>query len=224
MPYNYTTLTAAIAVEMAIDATDTNFLAILPTLYDDAEQRLYRELNLLACTVTVTGALTPNNRIFALPTGSGHILAVDSVNVIDGSGTRHPLTPATKEGINFLYPTNTAPAAPSYPKDFARIDDLSIMVGPAPDSAYTAEITATIRPVPLSAINATTFLTNYLSDLFFAAVMVSAAGYMREFGSQADDPKLALSWQSQYDARLASARSEELRKRYVSAVSAPPPA
>ena len=221
MPYTYTSLMAAIAQEMEADTSDPAFLAIYPTFIDDGEQRLYRELDLLACIVTVTGALTGNNRIFTLPTGSGHILVVNSINVIDGSGTLHPLTKVTKDGINYLYPTNTAPSSPSYPKDFARIDDLNVMVGPAADQAYTAEVTATIRPAPLSAANPTTFLSSYLSDLLFAAVMISAAGYMREFGSQADDPKMAVSWETQFQEKLASAKKEELRKAYVLAMSTP---
>lgn len=222
MSYTYASLMTAIAVEMEADTSDPNFVAIYPTFLDDAEQRLYRELDLLASIVTVTGSLAANNRIFPLPTSSGHILVVDSVNVIDGSGTYHPLVAATKEGINFLYPTNTAPSSPSYPKNFARVDDINLMVGPAADQVYTVEVTATIRPTPLSAGNPTTYLTNYLSDLMFAAVMVSASGYMREFGSQADDPKMAQSWESQYQEKLASAKSEELRKSYVQALSAPP--
>jgi hypothetical protein len=224
MSYTYTSLVAAIAVEMEADTSDSNFQAILPTLLDDGEQRLYRELDLLASIVTVTGTLTANNRLFALPTGSGHILVVESINIIDGGGTRHPLTKATRDGINFLYPTDTAPSSPSYPKDFARIDDLSVMIGPAADQAYTAEIAATIRPAPISAANPTTFLSSYLSDLLFAAVMISAAGYMREFGSQADDPKMAVSWESQFQEKLASAKKEELRKSYALAMSTPPAA
>ena len=168
-----------------------------------------------------TGALTANSRLFVLPTGAGHILVVESVNIIDGSGTRHPLTKATRDGINFLYPTDTALFSPSYPKDFARIDDLNLLVGPAADQAYTAEIAATIRPAPISATNPTTFLSSYLSDLLFAAVMISAAGYMREFGSQADDPKMAVSWESQFQEKLASAKKEELRKSYALAMSTP---
>lgn len=219
MSYTYSSFTTALAAEMEVSPTDADFLAILPVLIDDSEMRIYRDLDLLASIVTVTGTTSSNTRNFALPTSSGHMLVVDAINVLDSSGTRYPVTPATREGVDFLYPSNTPPGSPSFPKIFARIDDLNVLFGPAPDSTYAVEVIGTIRPTPLSASNTTTYLSNYLSDLFFAGAMISAAGYMRNFGSQGDDPKMATSWQSQYDARLASAKQEEMRKSYVSAQS-----
>jgi len=78
------------------------------------------------------------------------------------------------------------------------------------------EVIGTIRPTPLSVSNTTTFLTNYLSDLFFAACMSSVSGYMRDYGTQADDPKLAMSWENQYAQRLASANREEMMRKFQS--------
>jgi hypothetical protein len=76
------------------------------------------------------------------------------------------------------------------------------------------EVVGTIRPTPLSASNTTTYLTNYLSDLFFAACMSAVAGYQRDYGSQSDDPKSAMSWETQYAQRLASANKEELIRKF----------
>ena len=77
-------------------------------------------------------------------------------------------------------------------------------------------------PSTSSASNTSTYLSNYLSDLFFAGCMVSASGYLRNFGSQSDDPRMAVSWKGEFAERLASARTEELRKSYVSAMSSGP--
>ena len=224
MSYTYTSFVAALAIEMSVPATDANFLGILSTIIDDAEQLCYRELDLVSASVTVNGTASPNNRVFALPQSAGHLIVVDQISVLDGTGSRHTVRPATREGVDFLFPSDTAPSTPSFPTIFARIDDTNVLWGPAPDSAYTAEVIGTIRPTPLSASNTTTFLTSYLSDVFFAAAMGSAAGYQRNFGSQSDDPKMAVSWKSEFDARLASARKEELRKSYVTAMSATPQA
>jgi len=46
--------------------------------------------------------------------------------------------------------------------------------------------------------------------------MCSAAGYMRDYGSQADDPRMAMSWEQQYAQRLASANKEEMRRKFQS--------
>ena len=92
-----------------------------------------------------------------------------------------------------------------------------------PGAAWSCEVIGTIRPAPLSSTNTDTYLTDYLSDLFFAACMVSATGgLLKNYGSQADSAQQAISWQAQYQERLASAKREELRKSFVSAMSSPP--
>jgi hypothetical protein len=49
-----------------------------------------------------------------------------------------------------------------------------------------------------------------------AASMVFASGYMRNFGSQADDPRMSQSWESQYQLLKASAQTEQARQRFES--------
>jgi len=224
--YTYSTFVTAIAAEMVVGPTDSDFLAILPTLIDDSEQRIYRELDLLTSVVTVNGTATANSRTFTLPTsgsmGTIHFLVIDAINVLDATSIRHPVKPATREGVDFLYPGENSLSTPCYPGVFCRADDLSIIYGPAPDSTYTVEVIGTIRPAPLSATNTSTYLSLYLSDLFLAGAMVSASGYMRNFGSQGDDPRMSVSWESQFQTRLASAKKEELRKSYIAAMSTPP--
>jgi len=78
------------------------------------------------------------------------------------------------------------------------------------------EVVGTIRPTPLSSNNTTTFLTNQLSDLLFAACMSAIAGYQKDYGTQADDPKSAMSWENQYQMRIASANKEEMMRKFQS--------
>ncbi len=217
----------ALASTLEVDQADTDFQAQLPTITDSAEQNCYRELDLLASIVTVTAAMTANSRFFTLPITNGsatiHFLVVDAVNVFDAANTRHPLTPATREGIDFLWPSETAKSAAVIPGLFARISDTQLLVGSAPGAAWSCEVIGTIRPAPLSSTNTDTYLTDYLSDLFFAACMVSATGgLLKNYGAQADSAQQAISWQAQYQERLASAKREELRKSFVSAMSSPP--
>ncbi len=222
MAYNYTSLTAALAEACGVDQTDSDFVALEPTIIDQAEQRCYRELDLLATVVTVNGSMTANSRFWTLPTSSGHILVVDAINVFDASNVRHPLTKSSRNVVDFIWPSETAPSATSIPEIFARIDDTRVLVGPAPGSSLSAEVVATIRPAPLSATNPDTYLTDYLSDLFFAASMVAATGLLlKNYGAQADDPKQAISWETVYQSHFASANTEELRKKYVTAMSSP---
>jgi hypothetical protein len=224
MAYSYSTLKTALAAALAVPETDADFLSLLPTIIDDAEQICYRELDLVDASVTDAAYATANSRFFTLPSNYGHILVVDQLNVFDASSIRHPLTPSSREVVDFMWPSETAASASSMPSIFARIDDARILYGPPPGSAYTVEVIGTIRPSPLSSSNTSTFLSSYLSDLFFAACMVSATGnLLKNWSAASDDPQMALTWKTSFQERLASCQKEELRKNYISAMSAPPP-
>lgn len=214
--YTYDTYTAALANLMAYQTTDASFIGIEPSIIDYAEQRIYRELDLLSTNVSdYSTTLSANNRQASI---SNSYVVTDIVNVLtpvggtSTTGTRNPLVPVSREIINALWPSNTATVTPSVPTMFAMLDQWTILVAPPPDAAYGLEVIGTQRPAALSALNATTFLSERLPDLFLAASMVFASGWMRNFGAQASDPQMGTSWEQQYEKLLASAEVEEARK------------
>jgi hypothetical protein len=218
MSYDYNGFVQSLAGMLVIPATNTDFLTNLPNVIDDAEQRIYRELDLLATIVRQTGAFTMNSRNFILPSGAGRFVVTESMSVIDLSGARRALIPASREYIDFVYGSDTPNTTPSYPEYYGMLTDQTVLVGPPPDSAYTVEVTGTIRPTPLSPTNTTTYLTNYLPDLFLAEAMIFGYGYMKDFGAIADDPQGSASWTKHYQDLWQSANTEEQRKRYASMV------
>lgn len=199
---------------------DPDFVGILPSIIDYAEQRIYRELDLLSTIVRdSTGSLTANSRDFTLPSGQGRFVTTQGFNVYTPAGTtttRNQLTPQTRDYIDAAWPNETATSIATVPDSVAMITDQTVIVGPPPGDNFKIEVIGTIRPAPLSASNPNTFLTDYLPDLFLAGSMVFGSGYQKNFGSQADDPKMAQSWETQYQALKASAMVEELRKKWQS--------
>ncbi len=186
---------------------------------DYAEQRIYRELQLLSTMVRDTsGSCTANSRNFTLPTSLGRFVVVDGINVVTpvGStvtnGTRNVVTPASRDYIDFCWQSNTAPSATTVPTNFAMITDQTVIFGPAPGAAFQVEVIGTIRPTPLSASNSTTYLTLYLPDLFLAAAMVHIYG--TQGGTSA--PQVG-EWEQQYQMLKGSADMEENRKRFAGA-------
>lgn len=220
MSYTYATYSAALAELMVTTALDPDFVAIEPSIITYAEQRIYRELDLLSTIVRDQSAtLTANSRNFTLPQGQGRFVTTQGFNVftpVSTTTTRNQLVPTTRDYLDATWPSETASTAPSLPANFAMITDQTIIVGPPPDAAYTVEVIGTIRPAPLSATNTTTFLSLYLPDLFLAASMVFASGYQKNFGSQSDDPKMGVSWESQYGSLKESALVEQLRDKWQS--------
>lgn len=199
---------------MAVQSSTTQFQTMAPGMIDYAEQRLYRELNLIFTRATVTGTLSANSRTFTLPNANGSIpfITVSNVNAII-SGNRNPLTHMPSNVVDYLAPTNTATAG-DIPAIYYMRDQSTLVVGPPTTATTTMEILGTYRPAPLSVSNTTTQLTNFFPDLFIAASMIFASGYQRDFGAQADNPQQAQSWESQYQLLIKSALTEEARKRF----------
>lgn len=212
-------------LQAASDVTDsdTQFMDYVPNIIDLGEQRCYRELDLLATVVRDSSStVTANSRDFTLPQSIGRFVVVNGINIVTPSGatvangTRNRITQIDLDTLDWIWNTNTAASSTTIPEYFAMVTDQTCAFGPPPGSAFTAEVVGTIRPTPLSPTNTTTYLSLYLPDLFFAACMVASAGYQRDYGSQADDPKLAQSWESQYQQFFASANVEEQRKKFAS--------
>lgn len=225
MDYNETV--TALAVMAVSDPTNADFLVMIPQAIAYAEGRAYRDLSMLNLQVRDSSASTSaNDRNFLLPSSVGTFQIVDSVAVITPAGTapeagtRNVLTPVSQTVLDWTYPSITASGVPQF---FAYISQSAIsgqknlLFGPWPDAAYRVEVTGSIQWTPLSATNTTTFLSLYYQDLFLVGCMIFLSGYQKNFGAQSDDPKMAQSWESQYQTLLAGASPVEARKRLAGA-------
>lgn len=221
MSYTYITYVSALAELMVVDSADANFQNILPSIIQYAELRIYRDLDLLdTSTRDDSATLTAGNRDFDLPSANGTFIVTDEINVITpvsattaNGGTRNQLVPASDEMFNALWPSVSGSTIPQY---FAMINQDTIMVAPWPDQSYRIEVVGTVRPPALTSSNTTTVLTEFFPDIFICASMVFAAGYQKNYGAQADDPRQSVSWETQYQTLLTSAKTEEARKTFTS--------
>lgn len=228
MAQNYSVLVSEIATLTAISSTvlesgDSNFQGPMPFIIDYAEGRLWRELDLPVASVVDTSVVCASGvRSISLSTTQGTLLVIESLNVFTPVGTtssnatRVPLIPTSRAVVDAIYPT----AVSSYcgvPQYFARIGDTQIIFGPTPDQTYRTEVSATTRPAALSASNSSTWLTRNVPEMMLAACMVSAAGYMRDFGAQSDNPQMAQSWETQYGNLMKSMNVDSMRMKFESA-------
>jgi hypothetical protein len=200
--------------------SDPYFAIEIPGIIDYAEQRIYRDLDLLATRyVDATTTASSGIRTFTLPTDTTTYLVVEGINYFvtstggapstSTSGTRTQCIPTSRSFLDTVYgSTSMGP-----PEFFAMLNNTQIVLGPIPDQAYPIEIIGTGRPTPLSSGNSSTILTQMLPDLFMAASMIKASAYMRDFGSQADNPQMSGSWEATYGMLLKSAATEEFRKK-----------
>ncbi len=210
------TITSAAA---ANPSSDPNYNTILPRAIEYAEQRMYRELDLMQTFTTATATTTANTRSLNIP---GNLIVMNSAYIItpagaaatDSNAVRNPLQRISVDGINFIWPSGQQTAGTgAIPRYFASQSDTAIALAPAPDNTYTVEFYGTARPTPLSSTNTSTILTTYLPDVFLACSMVFFSGYQRDFGAQSDNPQMALSWEAQYQALKGSATEEIARAK-----------
>lgn len=219
MSLDYTSFVGQLANMMPIGSTDPGFLTMLPSAIDYSEQRIYRELDLLHTQVSdSTTTVSSGDRLFTLPTGQGTYLTVDQFNVIlpagtlSSVGTRQQLQAVSPEYIDAVYPAVTQ--FTGMPRFYAMRSNTRVLLGPPPDKPYYAEVIGIQRPAALSSANSSTYLTQYVPDLFFAGAMIFVSGFMRNFGAQSDNPQQAQSWEGQYQTLLKSASVEQARVKH----------
>lgn len=221
MSLTYSSYVTSLANLIVISSADANYLTVLPNIIDDAEQRIYRECDFLRTVAVVDSSasttITANSRTFTVPS-SVTFVVTESLYALSTAATptRSPIYPASRDWLNEVYPTATSSSSTALPLYFAMLTDQSVIVGPPPGRDVVIEYTGTTRPTALSSANSSTYLTANLPDMFLAASMIFANGYLKNFSAMADDPQAPITWEKHYQTLKQSAMEEELRKKFQS--------
>lgn len=217
---DYSTYVNQLATLAVVSPTDTNFVTILPSAIQYAELRMQRDLDFLSTQISNSNyALTANTNNFSIPTSS--FITIQTISVIN-NGQTYPLAPVSKQYLEYVYGSSANSSIPKffavYGGDSATTGNTTqnFILGPWPDQNYSVKITGTVRSAPLSATNTTTFISTYLPDLFIAASMIYVSGFQRNFSATGSDPQMPINWETQYEKLLASATTEEFRKKFES--------
>lgn len=123
--------------------TESLFVATIPVFVQQAEERIYNSVQIPALRKNVTGAVSTGNQYVSLP---NDWLSNYSLAVINTDGTYSYLLNKDVNFIREAYPVNNT-AARGLPKYYALfgsqygdINELSLIVGPTPDSGYGLEM------------------------------------------------------------------------------------
>ena len=216
---DYNTYVQQIATMSVVPVTDTNYQIILPQMISYAELRMQRDLDFLSTQISTTAySFTASNNTLTVP--QSQFVTTETMEVIDGSGASTPLLPVTKEFLQNIYGSGSTTGLPAYYAEYGGdaattgYTSQLIIVGPIPSASYQVRLTGTVRSAPLSATNTQTYISTNLPDMMIMASMIYISAYQRNFGRQSDDPQMAQSYESQYQALKASALVEENRKKY----------
>lgn len=159
----------------------------MDTFIRQAEQRIYNTVQLANLRKNVTGALTASNKYLQAP---ADFLSPYSIAVIDADGDYHFLL---NKDVNFIREAYPKASVTGQPKHYAifgpRSDDaneLSFIVGPTPDAAYSVELHYYYYPESIVTAG-TTWLGDNFDSALLNGTMVEAIRFMK---GEADMVKL----------------------------------
>jgi hypothetical protein len=172
---NYTELVAAVQ-----DYTENTFpTADMNTFIEQAEQKIYNTVQLPALRKNSTATLTSGNKYLSCPSD---FLSVFSLAVILANGEYVYLLDKDVNFIREAYPSPTATGTPKFYAIFGPQttfpNELSLILGPTPNSAYGVELHYFYYPQSI-----VTAGTSWLGDNFDSALLngtlMEAITYMK---------------------------------------------
>jgi hypothetical protein len=135
---NYTQLTQAL--QDYLESSETSFVSNIPTFVKQAEERIYRSVQIPELRKNATAATTSGNQYLARPSD---FLSVFSLAVVDGSGNYSYLYDKDVNFIREAYPSASTSGLPKY---YAQFDgdqsgtEGNFILGPTPNAVYTVEL------------------------------------------------------------------------------------
>jgi hypothetical protein len=166
---NYTQLVTEVSnyCENSFPTDDMN------TFIRQAEQRVYNIAQPANLRKNVTGSLTQGNKYLGCP---NDFLSVYSLAIYPASGSGEYLYLLNKD-VNFMREAYPNPATQGKPKHYAifgpqsnDVNELSLIVGPTPDSSYSAELHYYYYPESIVTAGTTWLGDNFDSVLLYGTI------------------------------------------------------
>lgn len=159
--------------------TNVNAVTQINTFIRQAEERIYNTVQIPSLRRNVTGTCTSGNKYLACP---NDYLSTYSLAIVNSDGTYEYLLNKDVNFIRQAYPDPTATGLPRYYALFgSRLNDpneLSFILGPTPDAAYTAELHYFYYPESIVDQGTSWLGDNYSPALLYGA-LVEAYTYMK---------------------------------------------
>ena len=172
MSYTFTELKTAI--QDYTENTETSFVTNLPTFIKNAEQRIFKLVDLEFFRKNANSATTSSDPFLALP---ADYLASFSLSITNSSSKEFLL----QKDVNFIQEYNPNPATTGVPKYYAYFDVNNFILAPTPNSNYTCELHYYYRPTSLTAgaDSGTTWLSTNASVALLYGSLVEAYIFMK---------------------------------------------
>jgi|TARA_X000001388_G_scaffold63996_1_gene50056 hypothetical protein len=171
---SYTLAELKTAIQDYTENTETSFVTNLPTFIKNAEQRIFKLVDLEFFRKNATSALSQNDPYLSVPTD---YLASFSVSITNNSSKEFLL----QKDVNFIQEYNPNPATTGVPKYYAYFDVNNFIVSPTPNANFAVELHYYYKPDSLTAgsDSGTTWLSKNASNAMLYGSLVEAYTYMK---------------------------------------------
>jgi len=141
MSFTLTTLTSSIQEWTQND--ESTFVAEIPFFIKNAEERIFKTVDLDYFRKNVKGTMTSGNKFLQMPSD---YLASFSLSLITSSQNVFLL----QKDVNFLQEYHPNPSSTGTPKYYAPFDVSNFIVAPTPNDNFTVELHYYYRPASLT--------------------------------------------------------------------------
>ena len=159
------------AIQDYANNTGTSFVASVPTFVKQAEQRIYRSVNLPVNRKNVAGLMTDGNKYLAVPTD---FLLPLSLSLTSSSNQVFLLN----KDANFIRSTYPNASTEGVPKYYGMFTDDTFILGPTPNANFVTELHYYYQPASIVDSSTSWLGTNADTVLLYGS-LVEAYTYMK---------------------------------------------
>ena len=172
MRFTLTTLTSSIQEWTQND--ESTFVAEIPFFIKNAEERIFKVVDLDYFRKNVTGSMTSGNKFLEKPSD---YLATFSLSYVNSSSQNVFLL---QKDVNYIQEFTPNPSTTGSPRFYSSFDVDTFIVAPTPDTSYAVELHYYYRPASLTTDNSgTTWISTNAPDALLYACLVEAYTFMK---------------------------------------------
>ena len=153
--------------------SETTFVNELDFIIKNAEERIFKVVDLDYFRKNVTGGFTTGNKFLQKPTD---YLASFSLSYVKDSANIFLL----QKDVNFIQEFTPNPSTTGSPRYYSSFDVDNFIVAPTPDADYSAELHYYYRPASITTDSSgTTWIATNAPDALLYACLVEAYTFMK---------------------------------------------
>jgi len=172
MSFTLTTLTSSIQEWTQND--ESTFVAEIPFFIKNAEERIFKVVDLDYFRKNVTGTMTSGNKFLEKPSD---YLSTFSLSYVDSNSQNVFLL---QKDVNFIQEFTPNPSTTGSPRFYSSFDVDTFIVAPTPDTSYAVELHYYYRPASLTTVDSeTTWISTNAPDALLYACLVEAYTFMK---------------------------------------------